>query len=125
MLISSFYTMSTNKLESNTGLGFGHTGRNQENASLHNQCCQTINEDTDINEEKRSIYVPTVPYFQEKYGITKWTVSGLWFGVRGTASPFLKNFFLTNNLQKRRLQEMCLTILKDTMNIIQRHLYST
>ncbi|KAL1455693.1 hypothetical protein WDU94_009770 [Cyamophila willieti] len=63
-------------------------------------------QDTDINEEKRAIYVPTVPYFQEKYGITNWTASGLWFGVRGTASPFLKNFFLTNNLQKRRLQEI-------------------
>lgn len=88
---------------------------------------ETNNEsqDIDINEEKRSIYVPTIPYFREKYGINNWTVSGLWFGVRGTASPFLKHFFLTNNLPRRRLEELCLTVMKDTLHIIQKHLYAS
>lgn len=82
------------------------------------------NQDTNINNEKRAIYEPTIPYFQQKYGISQWTVHGLWFGVRGTASPYLVNFFKSHRLKKNDLKNLCLTVLKDTLHIIQRHLYS-
>lgn len=35
-----------------------------------------------INEGNCNIYLPTVPYFQQKYTINEWEVVGLWFGVR-------------------------------------------
>ncbi|KAL1464026.1 hypothetical protein WDU94_003712 [Cyamophila willieti] len=81
-------------------------------------------QDVNIDQEKKSIYEPTVPYLKEKYGIPNWEVHGLWFGVRGTASPSLVNFFKNYNLKRNDLKELCLTVLKDTLHIIHRHLYS-
>ncbi|BES95949.1 Hypothetical protein NTJ_08758 [Nesidiocoris tenuis] len=80
--------------------------------------------DIDIDREKKSIYEPTVPYFREKYGVTNWEVHGLWFGVRGTASPLLRGFFKRFQIANTTLAELCLTVLRDTLHIIHRHLYS-
>ncbi|CAB0006376.1 unnamed protein product [Nesidiocoris tenuis] len=80
--------------------------------------------DIDIDREKKSIYEPTVPYFREKYGVTNWEVHGLWFGVRGTASPLLRGFFKRFQIANTTLVELCLTVLRDTLHIIHRHLYS-
>ncbi|BET00636.1 Hypothetical protein NTJ_13452 [Nesidiocoris tenuis] len=80
--------------------------------------------DIDIDREKMSIYEPTVPYFREKYGVTNWEVHGLWFGVRGTASPLLRGFFKRFQIANTTLAELCLTVLRDTLHIIHRHLYS-
>jgi len=51
-----------------------------------------------------------------------WEVKQLWFGARGTAVPFLLSFFETHDLPKQKLVEMCPTVLKDTLRIIQYYL---
>ncbi|KAL1450548.1 hypothetical protein WDU94_002898 [Cyamophila willieti] len=81
-------------------------------------------QDEAVNKEKRDIYLPTIPYFKNKYGIKHWDVFGLWFGVRGTVSPFLMKFYQDNNFKKNQMKELALIVLKDTLNIINRHLYS-
>jgi len=81
------------------------------------------NQDKLIDEEKKSIYEPTIPFFKEKYHISDWEVHGLWFGARGTASPLLKDFFKKNKLEMRELKEMCLVVMRDTLNIIHKHIY--
>ena len=82
------------------------------------------NQDKAVNDEKRSIYLPTVPFFREKYGIANWEVFGLWFGVRGTASAFLCDFFKRFGLSRSELSDLCLTVLRDTLHIVHRHLYA-
>lgn len=81
-------------------------------------------QDIKIDNEKKSIYQATIPYFKSKYRIDEWKVHGLWFGVRGTASPLLINFFRDNNLSKNILKDLCMIVLKDTMHIIHRHFYT-
>lgn len=56
--------------------------------------------------------------------MSNWEVYGLRFGARGTASPLLKEFFKKNLLELRKLNEICLTIVRDKFNIIHKHLYS-
>lgn len=51
-----------------------------------------------------------------------WEVNGLWLGAKGTAGPFLLNFFKSHDIPERNLVEMCLTVLKDTN--LNNHLYS-
>lgn len=51
-------------------------------------------------------------------------VKCLWIGARETASPLLSNFFTIHGIPKHKLVEMCLTVLKDTLDIIQDYLYS-
>lgn len=84
-----------------------------------------INQDEEVNREKRNIYMPAIPYLQHQYGITNWDVEGLWFGARGTASKRLLHFFKINMFRKEDLRTISLEIMKDTLNIIHRHLYST
>jgi len=73
--------------------------------------------DEDVNIEKQVIYVHV-------YQIDNWEVKGLWFIARGTAVPFHLNLFKIHDFPKQKLVEMCLTMLKDTLGIIQYFLHS-
>jgi hypothetical protein len=42
----------------------------------------------EIDEEKKSIYEPCIPYLKEKYDIDNWIVRGLFIGSRGTITKF-------------------------------------
>ncbi|KAJ4446269.1 hypothetical protein ANN_12963 [Periplaneta americana] len=42
----------------------------------------------DVHEEKRAIYVPTIPYYKDKYQPHDISVTGLMFGARGTIPNF-------------------------------------
>ncbi|KAJ4451318.1 hypothetical protein ANN_02779 [Periplaneta americana] len=42
----------------------------------------------DVHEEKRAIYVPTIPYYKDKYQLHDISVTGLMFGARGTIPNF-------------------------------------
>ncbi|KAJ4427484.1 hypothetical protein ANN_25132 [Periplaneta americana] len=46
----------------------------------------------DIHEEKRAIYVPTIPYYKDKYQLHDISVTGLMFGARGTIPNFSSQF---------------------------------
>jgi len=82
------------------------------------------NQDKLLDEEKKSIYEPNVPFFKAKYQINNWKVHGQWFGVHGTTSPLLRDFFKNKALDLRELKEMYLAVMRDTFNIIYKHLYS-
>jgi len=82
------------------------------------------NQDKLVNKEKKSIYEPTVPFFKEKYQINNWKVHGLWFGAHGSTSRLLRDFFKNEALELRELKEMCLAVMRNTLNIIHKHLYS-
>ena len=71
----------------------------------------------DVDLEKKTTYEPWVPFLSEKYNIPpeKWTVQGLLFGSRGS----LPNLGLT----KFELLEILEEILKDSVHILQYHLY--
>ncbi|KAJ4430134.1 hypothetical protein ANN_22344 [Periplaneta americana] len=42
----------------------------------------------DVHEEKRAIYVPTIPYYKDKYQLHDISVTGLMFGTRGMILNF-------------------------------------
>jgi len=53
-----------------------------------------------------------------------WVMEGVWFGVRDTASKLILDFYKINIFPKEDLSIICLEIMKDTLYIIHRHLYS-
>ena len=77
----------------------------------------------EVHEEKKTIYMPTIPYYKEKYHLEEITVTGLMFGARGTIPHFTSNFCkglgLTNNL----LMDMALVILRHSTKILKNHLF--
>jgi len=55
-------------------------------------------QDVNVHEEKRNIYLPCTPNLSRLYGAREWEVFGLWFGARGTTSkpPAGLQSFLSN-----------------------------
>lgn len=80
-----------------------------------------------VDEEKKAIYQPCIPHFSERYNLNAkaWVVKGLLFGARGTAFKhvvaILKELGITENV----VEDICTTILKDSLNIVHNHLYGT
>ena len=84
-------------------------------------------QDEQINLEKVSIYERCIPYYKQKfkeYGNREWSVIGLWFGSRGTVSSSVINFFDKFDLDKAALIKIAETVLIDSIQIINRHIYS-
>ncbi|KAJ4444418.1 hypothetical protein ANN_06210 [Periplaneta americana] len=78
---------------------------------------------SEVNEEKKKIYEPTIQYLSAKYNIEKITVTGLFFGARGTIpKAFVKwreKYKLTRDLQ----DAIVTTIIKFSVAIFRQHLY--
>ncbi|KAJ4452123.1 hypothetical protein ANN_03640 [Periplaneta americana] len=78
---------------------------------------------SEVNEEKKKIYEPTIQYLSAKYDIEKITVTGLFFGARGTIpKAFVKwreKYKLTRDLQ----DAIVTTIIKFSVAIFRQHLY--
>ncbi|KAJ4433087.1 hypothetical protein ANN_15344 [Periplaneta americana] len=78
---------------------------------------------SEVNEEKKKIYEPTIQYLSAKYNIEKITVTGLFFGARGTIpKAFVKwreKYKLTRDLQ----DAIFTTIIKFSVAIFRQHLY--
>ncbi|KAJ4434411.1 hypothetical protein ANN_22972 [Periplaneta americana] len=78
---------------------------------------------SEVNEEKKKIYEPTIQYLSAKYNIEKITVTGLFFGARGTIpKAFVKwreKYKLTRDLQ----DAIVTTIIKFSAAIFRQHLY--
>ena len=74
-------------------------------------------------EKKKQIYEPCIKYFSEKYSVTNWEVIGLLFGARGTLTKFCINVFSRFNIHPANLQDIALNILRDSLHIVQFHLY--
>ncbi|KAJ4441256.1 hypothetical protein ANN_11110 [Periplaneta americana] len=67
----------------------------------------------DVHEEKRAIYVPTIPYYKDKYQLHDISVTGWMFGARGTIPNFSSQFCKTLELYKSFLNELALLIIRE------------
>ncbi|KAJ4445971.1 hypothetical protein ANN_12657 [Periplaneta americana] len=76
--------------------------------------CETYKgQPEDVHEEKRAIYVPTIPYYKDKYQLHDISVTGLMFGARGTIPNFTSQFCKTLGLHKSFLNELALLIIRE------------
>ena len=81
------------------------------------------NQPDDVNNEKKQIYEPTIPYYIQEYKLESIEVIGILIGARGTIPHkfvcFCKDFHLPNSL----IQSVALTSLKYSIYILRNHLY--
>ncbi|KAL1448169.1 hypothetical protein WDU94_001903 [Cyamophila willieti] len=81
-----------------------------------------------VDREKKMIYEPCIDYlkekYHEKYPNRDYEVVGLWFGSRGAISNFICKVFDTLNINKKHLQDISETILKDSIHILHHHIYT-
>ncbi|KAJ4434308.1 hypothetical protein ANN_22862 [Periplaneta americana] len=77
----------------------------------------------DVHEEKRAIYVPTIPYYKDKYQLHDISVTGLMFGARGTIPNFSSQFCKTLGLHKSFQNELALLIIKESVKLLRNHVY--
>ncbi|KAI5753517.1 hypothetical protein M8J77_000996 [Diaphorina citri] len=81
-----------------------------------------------VDKEKKSIYEPCIEYLKEKYSEKypnrKYEVIGIWFGSRGTISKFTLDVFDSFNIQRKHVQELSETIIKQSLHILHNHIYS-
>ncbi|KAJ4450916.1 hypothetical protein ANN_02350 [Periplaneta americana] len=78
---------------------------------------------SEVNEEKKKIYEPTIQYLSVKYNIEKITVTGLFFGAGGIIPKafvmWREKYKLTRDLQ----DAIDTTIIKFSVAIFRQHLY--
>ncbi|KAJ4432662.1 hypothetical protein ANN_21285 [Periplaneta americana] len=74
-------------------------------------------------EEKRAIYIPTIPYYKDKHQLHDISVTGLMFGARGTIPNFSSQFCKTLGMHKSFLNELTLLIIRESVKLLQNHLY--
>ena len=73
----------------------------------------------EVNLEKRQIYEPTIPYFQQYYNINKISVVGLLFGSQGT----ITKSFVTWKIRKVIQDQNVYNIIKYSIAIFRNHVY--
>lgn len=79
----------------------------------------------EVYDEKRQIYEPCVPDLMQKYQLKRIDVIGLLVGARGTITTFFEDFRKKFQLPTTLRNEVVLTTLKGSSQILQHHLYST
>jgi uncharacterized protein YaaW (UPF0174 family) len=84
----------------------------------------TIGQPKEVDEEKKAIYEPTVPFFEKKYTIENLTVIGLLFGSRGTLNKDYTYFRKKFKIPKLIDQVLVTSILKNSVSILRNHLYN-
>ena len=90
----------------------------------------TVRFETDVDQplavdiEKKSIYEPTIPYFQQKYKIDNFTVIGLMIGSRGTVPKLLLDFTKKFAIPKQLCTDVALLAWKGSIELLTNHLYS-
>lgn len=84
-----------------------------------------LNQAHQVDQEKRAIYEPCIPYLSAKYNIPlfNWSVTGLFFGARSSLPKFTYNFLKQLSISSFEIQKIISQILKDSLQIIQFHLY--
>ena len=66
---------------------------------------------SDVDKEKKSIYEPTVPYFLEKYDLKSISITGIFFGARGTISKFFVQWRHKFKIEKHFEEEIVTNIV--------------
>lgn len=87
---------------------------------------KSMSQAEEINEEKCEHYLQTIPKYKERFpNIKKWDVIGLFFGARGMIPKFTSNILKSKfKIKQKTLDEILISILKDSLRILHHHLYS-
>ena len=78
----------------------------------------------EVNKEKQSIYESCIPDVMIKYKLKNVKVIGLFIGARGTITRFFEDFRELFRLPKSLSEEIALTALKTSIQILNHHLYA-
>ena len=77
-----------------------------------------------VNQEKQAIYNGCIPYLKEKYGLEHLEVIGLLVGARGTITQFFKDFSKMFGLRQAVMEQVAITAVKGSSQILHNHLYN-
>ncbi|KAJ4449022.1 hypothetical protein ANN_00416, partial [Periplaneta americana] len=78
----------------------------------------------EVDNEKKNIYNPTIPYYLNKYQLKELEVIGLLVGARGTATLFMKDVFKRLGIPTSIIPIVTLAALKGSIALLKNHLYS-
>ena len=78
----------------------------------------------EVDQEKRDKYKDTIPALLTKFDLSSIEIIGLYIGARGTIPSFFENFRKRFNLPKTMVDDIVISILKSSTQIIHNHLYS-
>ncbi|KAJ4438870.1 hypothetical protein ANN_14823 [Periplaneta americana] len=78
----------------------------------------------EVDNEKKNIYNPTIPYYLKKYQLKELEVIGLLVGARGTATLFMKVVFKRLGIPTSLIPIVTLAALKGSIALLKNHLYS-
>ncbi|KAJ4429520.1 hypothetical protein ANN_21689 [Periplaneta americana] len=78
----------------------------------------------EVDNEKKNIYDPTIPYYLQKYQMKELEVIGLLVGARGTATLFMKDVLKRLGIPTSIIPIVTLAALKGSIALLKNHLYS-
>ena len=83
------------------------------------------NQALDVDREKREIYEPCIKDLANRFQMDcqKFKVVGLLFGARGSIPTFTYNALLELGIKSNTIVDICLKILKDSVHLLNFHLY--
>ncbi|KAJ4430032.1 hypothetical protein ANN_22240 [Periplaneta americana] len=86
---------------------------------------RNLNQATEVDIEKKSIYEPCLPYLSRKYNVPlkQWSVIGLLFGSRGSITKFTWNYLKELHIPFDYVMSILINIIKDSLQILHHHLY--
>lgn len=86
---------------------------------------RNLNQATEVDIEKKSIYEPCLPYLSQKYNVPlkQWSVIGLLFGSRGSITKFTWNYLKELHIPFDYVMSILINIIKDSLQILHHHLY--
>ena len=81
----------------------------------------------EVDKEKKSIYEPCIPFLSIHYNIptSNWSTFGVLFGARGSLPSVSARLLKSYNITNYDLNKILLQVLKDSLQILQFHLYAT
>jgi len=82
------------------------------------------NQPEEVNLEKKAHYDSVIPYFKDKYKLADIEVIGLFIGARGTISVDFENFRTKFDLSKEMRNNIALSVIKSSVQILQHHTYN-
>ncbi|KAJ4450711.1 hypothetical protein ANN_02141 [Periplaneta americana] len=79
----------------------------------------------EVDSEKKRIYEPTIPFYEDKYSLSHIDVIGLMVGARGTIPSFFANKCKNLGLTHSIVKEIAISAHKRSVQILRNHLYGS
>lgn len=70
---------------------------------------------------KKNIYIPTVPYFMEKYNLDRVEVLGIFIGARGVITSGFDNFRRLFKIPVNLREDIVLSTIKKSCHILNHY----